>query len=812
MESGGWFRGRVSIVLIGCCMLASACGAIGSNDSDGSTSQRDEPNTESDSEGGGSDTDSEAEADGSESQGQTAASGALWTRHDPVDFLPSGPKTEFRGALPAGDGGSWTVVGSIFDFETNQATAATWETTDPASGSWARTDVTPSGEDDETMIGLARVGGLEVAVGSRGEIGRLQPAVWSRTPGGPWVGFNSQQLSSEDSEYITSVAVHEDGQSVMAIGVLESTDGIAVPTLWLGNDGRTWARADGARFLQDGSQAVFGIAAGADRWVMAGRQNLDDGSVVPSIWHSVDGTSWEIVDLPLAGDDRLGSANDVVWTGTRFVAVGEGSSDLAAEPRSWVSDDGVTWSEASTDFAINLEGRVTSDGFGVGVVEASNGRLVATANLGFVQQIWQSTNGLSWQQVDNVWDLRTTGVGAVAVAVTDDDILLATEDQSLLHHRDTWQVSPVLNSVAPNPSEVPLVSEVVAVDEGFVAVGAVQRSEPTDGTWQEGRTWFSPDGSSWTTVSGMEQTSLGPVTAVANAGGQAVAVGAQSLRDAGIKNEPPRSMLWEGSGREWQVRSDPALVPPESTRIHLQAAAVLGTETILGGWIFPGTASAADAYLLSSSGGAAFQTVTTGYDAEAADETIVALCSNDVDTAVAFIRVSDGDSRQVPFVRNPSGGWSDGRAADGSFNDVPLVEVLDCDYGGDRFIAAGWISDDRVGTDIRIWESRDGSAWNAVAGPPEFATSSDQWVSSVTAIEGGYLVAGVDTSTGLAEAVVWYGDGDGWFPIGLGDDAVGMDFPAIAVGDGVVTVVGTVDGAPRAFTASLANLVSEATG
>ncbi len=753
------------------------------------------------------------EDDASESQTQAATSGALWTRHDPVDFLPSGPQSKFQGALPAGDGGSWTVVGSIFDYETSQATAATWETEDPSSGSWARTDVEPGGTEDENMIGLARVGGLEVAVGSRGEIGRLQPAVWSRTPGGPWVRFNSQQLSSDNSEYITAVAVHEDDQSVLAIGVQETSDGAEIPTLWIGNDGRTWTRSEGAQFLQDGSEAVFGIASGADRWVLSGRRNLPDGSVVPSIWHSENGTAWNVVDLPLAGEDRLGSANDVVWTGSQFVAVGAGASDLASEPRSWTSADGVTWSEASTDFTNNLEGRITSDGFGVGAVEASNGRLVATADIGFVQQVWQSTNGLSWQQVGNVWDLRTTGVAAVAMAVTDDDILLATEDRSLLHHRDAWQVSPVLNSVAPNPGEVPLVNDVTAVEEGFVAVGAIQRSEPTEGTWLEGQTWFSPDGSTWEAVTPLEQAELGPVIAVTDASGRAVAVGAQSLRDSDIKGEPPRSMLWEGSGREWTLRPDDAFVPPESTRIHLQAATTLGSELIVGGWIFPGTAPAADSYLLSSSGGADYQVVTTGYNAEAADETVVALCSNEADTAVAFIRIGDGDTRQVPFVRNPSGGWSDGRADDGSFNDLPIVEVLDCDHGGGRFVAAGWVSVDRAGIDVRIWESTDGSAWTAVEGPPAFtSTTSDQWIASLTAVEGGYLLAGGDTSSGLTEPVIWYGDGTDWFPLSLGVDAVGMELPEIAVRGDVVTVVGAVDDAPRAFTASLTALISAATG
>lgn len=112
--------------------------------------------------------------------------------------------------------------------------------------------------------------------------------------------------------------------------------------------------------------------------------------------------------------------------------------------------------------------------------------------------------------------------------------------------------------------------------------------------------------------------------------------------------------------------------------------------------------------------------------------------------------------------------------------------------GVDGFIAAGWTSDDTddADDDVGLWRSADGRSWSALSGPASFSSASDQWISSVAAIEDGYILAGNNTISGQVLPVLWLGSGDVWGQVVVGEDTTDMTGLEMAVSTDTVVVVG----------------------
>lgn len=153
------------------------------------------------------------------------------------------------------------------------------------------------------------------------------------------------------------------------------------------------------------------VAHGPLGYVAAGASSgLRDGSVyatgVDVLWHSLDGTTWQFVDVRPAVDGEAEAIDvaDVEWIGDRYLAVGAvAGADLFAGPSRGLvlaSPDGVTWSEASR-IASTWSTRIT-DIARVGATAllrgaeyacAADARALATFSPGAQLRLWTTTDG-----------------------------------------------------------------------------------------------------------------------------------------------------------------------------------------------------------------------------------------------------------------------------------------------------------------------------------------------------------------------------------------------------------------------------------
>jgi hypothetical protein len=129
-------------------------------------------------------------------------------------------------------------------------------------------------------------------------------------------------------------------------------------TLATTSDGASWSVLDG--FPGRGAEVFVGTAPAGDRstWVLAGRNgwDVDAGRAgAPTIWSSSDGTSWKSQKLPVGPpavaedpEDTVSvtAVTDLVLSDRGYVAVGaESREGGGARHETWVSDDGVAWTQ-----------------------------------------------------------------------------------------------------------------------------------------------------------------------------------------------------------------------------------------------------------------------------------------------------------------------------------------------------------------------------------------------------------------------------------------------------------------------------------
>ena len=70
---------------------------------------------------------------------------------------------------------------------------------------------------------------------------------------------------------------------------------------------------------------------------------------MPAVWSSTDVTKWTAIRLPVAAPATGGSISALAATTDGYVAVGEVSApDGTSVHSSWLSADGVTWTELPT--------------------------------------------------------------------------------------------------------------------------------------------------------------------------------------------------------------------------------------------------------------------------------------------------------------------------------------------------------------------------------------------------------------------------------------------------------------------------------
>lgn len=361
--------------------------------------------------------------------------------------------------LVSADAVAWTVV--RLDSRRGLA-AVTWDGSRfVAVGDGGTVAVSPDGrqwvvhliESAGDLLGVAAGGGRLVAVGRTGAVfGSLDGSAWEAGSSGTtvdlgavtWTGTRfvaaeRQYLGGPDplplAGILTSPAgaawtrttlsgavsyqtFASDGSRLLLAGskcVIQPIEGCGAGALvaMSEDDGASWSVTEpaglgaftdvlwaGSRFLALHGDAVVASLDGVS-WVPAGVSlgfwpmalGLGDAGLVAvggggGIATSTDGTGW----TPIASSHYGPDLADVVWTGTRFVAVGPGSFGSAPTVR--VSADGLTWTAVDT---AAFSGRS-----GLSDVAWSGARLAAIG----ATFILSSVDGLSWSVVAE-WDLSS---------------------------------------------------------------------------------------------------------------------------------------------------------------------------------------------------------------------------------------------------------------------------------------------------------------------------------------------------------------------------------------------------------------------
>ncbi|MCX6856937.1 MAG: hypothetical protein NTV80_18760 [Verrucomicrobia bacterium] len=217
------------------------------------------------------------------------------------------------------------------------ANGSAWTVSYPFSGS--------------SIQGIARAGINVVAVGSANSVGGNPVLYLSTDSGANWA---EQTLPSSTTAASLNAVTHTGSQWV-AVG----QNG----TIYTSANGTTWARRTVAALARISFATVTNNSS---LIVAAGVSYSASFEAIPEVWTSSNGIAWT---------KRTVSANlgfrSVVWTGTNFVAVTEGSSAIT-------SPDGITWTTQSTETPYGLYALAWD---GTQVLAVGNGGVVLSSDL-----------------------------------------------------------------------------------------------------------------------------------------------------------------------------------------------------------------------------------------------------------------------------------------------------------------------------------------------------------------------------------------------------------------------------------------------
>jgi hypothetical protein len=268
----------------------------------------------------------------------TSEDGLAWTVRD-LDPRPG----SFAVAVTVAAGGSFVAVGRV------GREAAAWRTPDgvvwsPAVVAGSGGEAAGGGADRppelaERMTAIVATPLGLVAGGSVGpELGARRARLWRSTDGAAWRPVADEDAF--DGGEIRALATLPTG--LVALGRLGTGQRSTGSVAWRSTDAGSWTRIDDPA-LAGGLVAAVAVTDGR---LLAVGSDLDEREAVA--WSSSDGTTWarapsEAARLHVGEKIRM---TDVVSTPAGFVAVGNYVGVQFGTGTSWLSRDGVSWSQA----------------------------------------------------------------------------------------------------------------------------------------------------------------------------------------------------------------------------------------------------------------------------------------------------------------------------------------------------------------------------------------------------------------------------------------------------------------------------------
>ncbi len=160
---------------------------------------------------------------------------------------------------------------------------------------------------------------------------------------------------------------------------------------WVSGDGASWSNVTTEQPYTPSRQLHSFLVFQEQLWIMGGQSN----AYLNDVWRSADGVSWEMVLAAAPWSPRRGMAA-VVHNNRLFMLGGE---DSAREYNSdvWVSDDGVAWELLTSNPGWQPRWELAA-------VSLNNAMFVlgGAAEYGKFNDVWRSSDGVSWMKVGNL--------------------------------------------------------------------------------------------------------------------------------------------------------------------------------------------------------------------------------------------------------------------------------------------------------------------------------------------------------------------------------------------------------------------------
>jgi hypothetical protein len=508
-----------------------------------------------------------------------------------------------------------------------------------------------------------------------------------------------------------------------ALGVFAAGTVNGRATVWYSTDAHSWSVISGAgTAINHDPGAVINDLLMTPSGVFAAGSSVSSNSLSAALWYSTDGLHWDTVRSAEAtfsgnGDHEITSLVDMGETGssqlgspgpTSLLAVGGVRSGANWQPASWISPDGVSWSQASESFPLDNEPSGSLGALAYAATSAGQ-HVLAVGGSPSRQRLWVSSAGQAWSEVPlpataagaTNWHLGLVAGTSTTTVVADN---LPGQPYVLVRSGGTWH-EPSARGTFGKPLQTAVPTSLVS-DNGTLVM-SVQRSGAGDALGS-GTTSValltSADGKTWR-VASTDAFDNATVNQLLPVQGGLLAVG--SARASSHSHGMPGALVAVSgeAGRVWRTTG----ISPGGLGQGSQGAVAAGrlgqSEYVVG-------RAGTQAVSWYSPDGATWEPSRPLDPApELGVEQPLATCSGPDDAVVVgSVTQTARGTVAAAWVSTDGSSWSNATIVPGQPPGASAV-IEGCLFTGNGFIAYGETTGSGEAEGPALWSSTDGTTW-----------------------------------------------------------------------------------------------------
>lgn len=315
---------------------------------------------------------------------------------DPHLAIGGGQGTTITAVLaPSAGGPGWVIAGTRTSGSASTA-ATVW--TSPDGATWTSNPLTGAGVSSEAA-GAATWKSSTVVVGSVGTGAVRRAQVWVSQSAAS--GFNAVPVTSSNDSPSAM-----DHVSVGNLGYFATGTVAGQPAVWYSTNGLQWSvSAPATRFLDGFADARVNALIATSNYVFAAGSVRDGAFTDAALWRTQDGINWRPI-VPGQGAFS-GNGNRVITglaplgtlpSGGGLLAVGGLESSGTWTPVSWISPDGVSWSQPAADFP-GTSGSASIRAVAPVATLVGPSEFFAAGGGPSSQHLWESGDGVRWSEI-----------------------------------------------------------------------------------------------------------------------------------------------------------------------------------------------------------------------------------------------------------------------------------------------------------------------------------------------------------------------------------------------------------------------------